>query len=565
MERNAQSQWNSRDVARLLALVEKDRRFYQDVLASMPVALAVLDEDRTIVSFNRAFRTLFDNARPARAKVDRAAEAISGRRIEEVLVTEAERVKIVEGIRNLRVHGIAARDLSIDLWGDVCSVSLITLPDWDDDAGRQTLLVIHRGGGEREPDAAQPASQGTSVSLPHNPVAGSAPKDEDSGSVEQLKLSGLQQIAAGRSAALQGFAARLAHDLNNPLMIISGYAEEMLGAIPADDPHRADAEQILGATERIANITSQLLEFTRKQARPARPVEIASFLRSMVPQIVEKAGPQVSLKIAPGNPLWAAADPDQLRDVLLALASSAREDARRRTNLRITFGSVRIDESSAGFGPGHYARIALHDNGKGYDPERSSGVFESILSKEKDHGAGPALALAYRLVREWGGDIVYTGEPSLGTTFVVYLPVAEPLASETPATSESSRSPAEPPRPTVLVVDDEGDIRSLVAKILRREKYDVLEAGSVSEALAAASEHRGSLDLLVSDVMLPDRSGRELAEQLREALPSLKVLYISGYTEDESVRLGTRPTGAKFLQKPFTLGALLGKVREALQ
>jgi PAS domain S-box-containing protein len=565
MERISQNQWSSKEVARLLALVESDRRFYQQILAVLPVPLAVLSEDRTILTSNRAFRSLLGETK----------ESLAGKRIEEAIGTSPSAARLIEKIRDVQVHKIESQDFSVEIRGRLLQASLAALSDWEDETS-QTLLVLQTA--TQAPSALvseQPLqARVVPVAQPEPAIRRKEAPKESAANLE-AKLTERQQITAARAEAIQGLAARLAHDLNNPLMIITGYAEEMLGGIPADDPHRADAEQIMAATERIASITSQLLQVTRKQAKPPQRVDIAALLRKLKPQISEAAGNQIEVEIAATGNLAALADPSQLQDVILALASSNREDARARTSLQITCTAVDLDAANASptLEPGRYTRMALHDNGKGFDANKSVGVFETILTRDgvtKERSAAAALARAYQLVREWGGDIVYTGEASVGTTFLVYLPFAEPGAAEEEPAIRSTVAlrkapPAEPPRPTVLVVDDEADIRSLIAKILRREKYNVLEAGNVEEGLAAAAAHKGSLDLLVSDVMLADRSGRELAEKLREKLPTLKVLYISGYTDDESVRSGIRPAGAKFLQKPFTLGALLGKVREALQ
>jgi CheY-like chemotaxis protein len=196
-------------------------------------------------------------------------------------------------------------------------------------------------------------------------------------------------------------------------------------------------------------------------------------------------------------------------------------------------------------------------------------VFEGFLSKQGETAVGPALARAYAIVREWGGDIAFFSEPFRGSTFLVYLPhCVAPVVSEPAPVVEPEPVIVEPPveivRETILLVEDEAGIRALVRKILRRENYNVLEAGSAEEAMAMASAAPGRIDLLITDVMLPVASGRELAERIRETRQDLKVLYISGYTDDDAVRTGAIPPGSRFLQKPFTLGALVGKVKESL-
>jgi hypothetical protein len=332
-------------------------------------------------------------------------------------------------------------------------------------------------------------------------------------------------------------------------MIISGYAEEMLNPLEANDPRRAELEQILAATERISSLTAQLLQYTRKQASPAERVDLAA--------VVSGLGGKVETRAA--KPVWAMANQQQLEEILPVLVSIMKED---RTPIVVTCDTAAITEhiADASLAPATYARVTVAASGFVMEAEKRKVIFESFLHKTSGRSMGAALARAYALVREWGGELGFESEASRGSVFTMYLPLAEPEAE----TKTAAARPADAQRETILVVDDEAGIRSLIAKILRREHYRVLEAGTATEAAAIAATHVGAIQLLVTDVMLPDRNGRQLAEGLVQALPKLKVLYISGFTDDESVRAGTFPPGARFLQKPFTLGALIGIVRETL-
>jgi CheY-like chemotaxis protein len=190
-----------------------------------------------------------------------------------------------------------------------------------------------------------------------------------------------------------------------------------------------------------------------------------------------------------------------------------------------------------------------------------------VLAKDP---ADAAIARAYSTAREWGGDIAFSSQPFRGSAFTIYLPRARPPAEPAPAPVpappvELPVPVSEPALETILLVEDEAGIRALVRKILTRERYRVLEAGSAEEASEVAGSFEGRIDLLLTDVMLPGMGGRDLAERLRESLPDLRVLYVSGFTDDESVRAGGFPPGSKFLQKPFTLSALVAHVREALE
>ena len=497
MERVDFEQWKPKEVARLLALVEGGRRYYQNLVAMLPVPLIVLSSDRSVVFANRAFRQVFGLR----------AEDLGRMSIDQILPSD----RLIEKIRDLHVHGIAQPGFSVEAGEKLFRIAMVPIRSLDEETEFETLLMVE---------------DVSAAALAEAPLA--APPQQ----VEQ------RQLAAARNAALQGLSARLAHDLNNPLMIITGYAEELLLGLKKDDPQRSNVEQILEATQRIADLTAQLLQFTRKQANPPQPVDLSSILAEL-----KAASAAVNVRAA--KPVWALADAEQLQEILLTLVRAACEGA---GDPRASIACDTVSQPSA------WARITVSGNGRGLDARQRAAAFETFVGKET---AGPALARAYSIVREWGGDITVSSEPSGGATFTIYLPPAQPGPVAVPAPS--------PQRETILVVDDEANIRTLVAKILRRERYNVLQAGNAQEAFAAASKYEGPIHLLITDVVLPGESGRQIAERMRQALPNLKVLYISGFSDDESVRTGNFPPGSKYLQKPFALGALIGKVREALE
>ena len=622
MDRTDFEPWKGKEVAKLLALVESQRRYYQDLISALPVGLVVLSAKRSVMSSNRAFRQAFEVR----------GEDLRGKSIEQLLPSD----RLIENIRSTMVHGIAQPPLQVEHAGKLWRVAILPLRNWDEEMEMETLLVVEDLTGLRvgapaaAPQTASPFDnlpgviwhadaaglQFTSVNGGVEHLLGYAaahwlktpnffaqrihPEDRDAvltlyrAAVQQSReasaefravtaagqfawcretvrlagagvLTGIltvigqrrhieqMQITAERNSALHGLSARLAHDLNNPLMIISGYAEEILRPLAANDPRRGELEEILAATERISNLTAQLLEFTRKQAGAAERVDLAGVLAGL-------AEPSVEIRAA--KPVWAKANRKQLEEILAALVSAVKE---QRARVTITCDTAAITEQVAGaaFAPGTYARLTLAIPGRGMDPDKRKAIFESFLHKETDRPVGAALARAYALVREWGGELGFESEATQGSTFTMYLPLAEvePAPSQAPS---ATAVPAEASRETILVVDDEAGIRALIVKILRRERYRVLEAGSAAEAVAAAAAHAGPIQLLLTDVMLPDRNGRQLATQLLETRPRLKVVYISGFTDDDVVRAGAFPPGARFLQKPFTLGALMGTVREAL-
>jgi signal transduction histidine kinase len=374
-----------------------------------------------------------------------------------------------------------------------------------------------------------------------------------------------QLLSGGRFEALYGFAGRLAHDLNNPLMIVTGYAEELMQALKPNDPLRQEAGEILGAARRIGGIAAQLTELARRQGKPATRVNVGDAIVNLRSKMAAAAGQRVAMEMnANPEPVLAMADPGQLGEVLSAVIAGARKSTpRERTRVIIGWDVETVAErlSPTALAAGKYARITVRDDGHGLDAEQAAGVFDPVLSKTGDPvsaAAALALARAYSLVHEWGGDIAFTSEPGQGSTFSIYLPYIEPEREpEGAPVVRPANVPGGQPA-TILVVEDESGIRELIRKILLRERYRVLEAASAEEALTVAQKQ--SIDLLITDVMLPGMHGPELARRMQQTAPRLKTLFISGFTGEETV-----PAGARVLAKPFTLGALLERVRAALE
>ena len=639
MERTELEQWKAKEVARLLALVETERRYYQEMVALLPLPLVVLSADRAVSSANRAFRQTFGLK----------SKDLRGKTIEQILPSD----RLVEKIREVHTTGVSQIAFPLEHNERLFTVGIVPIRNWDDESEVETLLLVQEASETRTATPIErpverlgeiPAIvwEADPATLEFQSVRGDVsallgytaehwtgtreffegrihPEDRRStlefyyaviarGSgdasaefrgitatgatvwvreairVKSGILTGVmtsiaarkqledQLLRSGRSDALQSVASRLAHDLNNPLMIVTGYAEEMRNTLREDDPLRADIEQILTATGRISGIAGQLLNYTRRQAHPASPVNVTRTLAQMEEQIAQAAGEGCMVHLGAAETVWAMADQAQLEEIILELVSRDREDARERSHVSIGCEVDTIAEHLPGatLAPGTYALLTIHDDGQGLDRANRAAVFEGFLSKPGDKTAGTALARAYAIVREWGGDIAFFSEPFLGSTFLVYLPHSAAPAEIPPVVMEKTEPvvaapPVEIFRETILLVEDEAGIRALVRKILRRENYNVLEAGSAEEAMAMASAAPGRIDLLITDVMLPVASGRELAERIRETRPDLKVLYISGYTDDDAVRTGAIPPGSRFLQKPFTLGALVTKVKESLK
>lgn len=644
MERSEFEQWRSKEVARLLSLVETERRYYQEIVAALPVPLAVLAADHSIVWANRSFRRLF-NLR---------AEDVRRREIDKILPIP----EFSAWIDAARAQSAGPAVMALEIAGEPARLAAMPIRSSEDEDG-ETLLMLEIG-----VTAAAPVSATPQVTAPTGPlvppdlpaivwtadaestdfrtVAGAAeeflgypishwmnrpgffeerihPDDRASvmdlyrhllkrggdGSAEfravtasgqsfwcresirvkvaegvPFGITGVltdvsrrkqleqQLLSSGRLEAVQKLAGRLAHDLNNPLMIINGYSEELLESLEPAHPLRNDAQEIVTATNRIAGVTAKLTDLTRKQAQASQAVNVADLLGSLQSRLTQAAsGARVEF-VPVRTPVLANANEAQLAEAILTLAAPTRDSAMDRTRLTVSCAIEKIAERMpiATLPTGLYAAITLRDDGRGMEPTELAGVFDPVLNPAKPEGL--VYAKVHSLIRQWGGDIGCSSELHQGTSFTIYLPAAgESLAEpeETGPVVQPEPAPVpEPERETILVVDDEAGIRGLMRKILKRERYVVIEAATAEEALQKAAEQGGPIQLLLTDVMLPGMLGPELARKLYATDPKLKVLYISGYTQDESVRAGEYPPGARFLAKPFTLGALLGKVRETL-
>ena len=586
MERGDFGHWSARDVARLLALLEAQLGYYHEIAAALPLPLAVVSKDRSILWTNRAFRQRFGTRVPEMGFTEIPVRAWHDEDETETLLVLEERLPPVPS---------SAGGVPGDLPGIVWRADAVTLAFRSVEGDAEAMFGYPAAHWLSHPDFFEgrlhPDDRGATMALYRSVLNGGGEASSEYRTTsglwcrETIRVSGgtvtgvitnitarktmeRQLLSAGRFEALYGFAGRLAHDLNNPLMIVTGYAEELLQALKADDPLRQEAGEILGAARRIGGIAAQLTEFARRQGKPASKVNISDLILNSRSKIVAAAGEGVAVELtANPEPLLALADPGQLGEVLTAVVAGARKGApRERARVVIAWDVAMVAErlSPTALAAGKYARITVRDdvkdNAQGLDAEQAAGVFDPVLSKTGDPAsAAAALALprAFSLVHEWGGDIAFASEPGQGSIFTIYLAHVEPEGA--PVTRPSARTePKSDKPPAILVVDDEAGIRELIRKILVREHYRVEEAASAEEAITISQ--RQPIDLLITDVMLPGIHGPELARRMQQALPGLKTLFISGYTGEEHV-----PAGAQLLLKPFTLAALLQKVREALK
>ena len=371
---------------------------------------------------------------------------------------------------------------------------------------------------------------------------------------------------AQKMEAVGRLAGGIAHDFNNLLMVISGYTEVALGHMDEAHPLRAKVHAIQQASDRATMLTRQLLAFSRRQMLELKVVEVNAIVQDMERLLRPLIGERVELttKLSP-DAGRTRADAGQLEQVLMNLVVNSKDAMPEGGRIAIETKSVTLDDSHRGeqtfIRPGGYVVLSVTDNGQGMDKETQSRIFEPFFTtKEKGKGTGLGLSTVYGIVKQSGGYILVHSEVGRGTTFHIYLPrVHEEV--ELHSAAPAARA-ADGGTETVLLVEDEESVRQLVRETLEARGYRVLEAENGQAALDAVAAQSGVIDLLITDVVMPEMGGHELAERLLKERPKMKVIYLSGYTEEALVE--GKIDGKAFLQKPFTLQILARKVREVL-
>jgi PAS domain S-box-containing protein len=370
--------------------------------------------------------------------------------------------------------------------------------------------------------------------------------------------------------AIGRLAGGIAHDFNNLLMVISGYSEFLLERLGPEPALRGPAKEIATAAERATSLTRQLLAFSRKQMLAPKVLDLNAVVTENLKMLTRLIGEDIDLVMIPGAELGAVkADPGQVEQVILNLAVNARDAMPQGGRLTIETANVTLDEAYARLHapvqPGEYTMLAITDTGVGMDSDTQMHIFEPFFTTKGPKGTGLGLSTVYGIVKQSGGYIWVYSEPSKGTSFKIYMPhvTAEEVAAvEHPAALAAA--PVETPRETILVVEDEVNLRRLTRQFLENQGYTVVEAADGAAAVQICVAHQGTIHLLLTDVIMPGMNGRELAQRVSEIRPNMKVLYMSGYTENAIGHNGTLDAGITLLQKPFTLQALKTKVREVL-
>jgi len=385
--------------------------------------------------------------------------------------------------------------------------------------------------------------------------------------ITEERQLGRQLQQAQKMEAIGRLAGGVAHDFNNLLSVILGYSEQVMTGLGAGNVFHGKVSQIRKAGERAAGLTRQLLAFSRKQIIEPRILDLNALIGGTEKMLRRLIGEDVELVTRLGGRLGRVkADPGQLEQILMNLAVNARDAMPQGGRLTFETANVEFHEDLAredpDARPGRYVMFAVRDTGAGMTPEVKAKIFEPFFTtKEPGKGTGLGLATVYGIVRQSDGYITVDSEPGSGTTFSVYLPLVEE-----PADEERPRAAAAVPRgvETVLVVEDEDEVRELLCDSLAQLGYTVLAARDGAQAMALSRRHPTPIHLLLTDVVLPGPSGREVATELTRLRPELSVLYASGYTDDEVVRHGVLEHGLAFLQKPFSQADLARKVREVL-
>jgi len=656
MERDLE-QLNPREVARLLALVETERRYYQEIVASIPVGLLILSADLNIASSNREVRKIFGL---------RSGDPLRGK-IEQFLPPS-----ILEKVREVMNTGTPLIKIPVSVPGEpesILKVSIRPIRNWDDASQQEALLTIEGANG------ASGASHGTELDETPLPVAGlldsldaviwaadlpsknflyvnekaqellgfpvekwletpsfwadriyAEDRDwmlrgydhaieawarhhceyrantsygkvvwlresarilqDDAGQarhlvglaldVTQQRLLETQYVQAQRVEAASRLASRAAHEIANQVMVISGYAEDLLTTLDADSPMRADVREISAATSRLRTLMEQLSSAVKAQPLSADPIDLNDLLKSLEPQLRANLSPSqhLDLKLFPAT-IAVRAQGNELRQTIAALVERARRASPEGGHITIECAPEEIEgmlgRPEPTLRPGVYAVLSIEDDGASIDPQTRSALFETWIQTPAGAETEPSLAQVYQWVRQWGGDIAVSSRAPHGSIFKIYLSRvgeltdAPHLADRTEAPPEVS-APAPPPPPvhlkSILVVSEESGIRTLLSKMLRRENYRVMEATGLEDAIKQGTEAAGKLNLLIADASLPRVTESQSISRLQQSSPDLKLLFLTDVGESDELK--ALPNGAEYLQKPFTLKALVSKAKELL-
>ena len=385
--------------------------------------------------------------------------------------------------------------------------------------------------------------------------------------ITELKRLEEGLLQAQKMEAIGTLAGGIAHDFNNMLSAILGRSELMLLGMAKDDPQRSNLQEILRATQRSADLTKQLLAFARKQAISPKVLDLNSVVEDSLKMLRRLIGEDIELIWHPSTRLWAVKmDPTQVDQLLTNLCVNARDAIAGVGTITIETKNRQLDQEyctvDTEFKPGEYVMLAVSDDGCGMDKQTLESAFEPFFTTKKvGEGTGLGLATAYGIVKQNDGFINVFSEPGMGTTFELFLPKSTQALEDSAKASDISIAKG---TETVLVVEDEASILDLISNVLERFGYTVLAARSPSQAIDMVADYQGIIHLLITDVVMPEMNGKALRDQIVRHRPTIKVLFMSGYTSNVIMHRGILENDVHFLQKPFSINVLARSVRKAL-
>ncbi|MFZ5762779.1 MAG: PAS domain S-box protein [Thermodesulfobacteriota bacterium] len=512
------------------ALRQSEQRFRSLVEEIPTIAVQGYDRERRIVFWNKASEQLYGFTK----------EEALGQRLEELVIPPAMRAEVVNAVSNWITRGI-------------------TIPPGE--------LLLQGKGGRPIHVFSSHAMQTNSLGEPVMYCIDIDLTDRKRAEEEKRHLQS-QLLQAQKMESIGRLAGGVAHDFNNMLQTILGYCDLTLQQVDAGNPLHENLVEIGKAARRSADLTRQLLAFARKQTASPRVLDLNDTLAGMLKMLQRLIGENIDLVWVPGHDLWRVRiDPSQLDQILANLAVNARDAIADIGRITIATENAPLDAEFCATHPdctpGDYVLLSVHDTGCGMDQTTLAQIFEPFFTtKEQGKGTGLGLATVYGIIRQNDGLLLVESTPRHGTAFNIYLPrVAEAPAESLPASVVTAPAGG---TETVLLAEDEVAILNLAKAILELGGYTVLTARSAAAALERAQEHAGSIHLLITDVVMPEMNGHELARQLCARRPETRCLYMSGYTADIIARHGVLREGMHFIQKPFTVADFTGAVRRAL-
>ncbi|QTA79573.1 Two component system sensor response regulator/histidine kinase, PAS domain-containing [Desulfonema limicola] len=508
--------------------LRKSEELQRAMIAASPLAIIGLDPDGLVQSWNKSAQNMFGwNEKEVLGKFlpivpENQYEAFTSLRNS---VMEGDAISQVELMRQRRD-------------GSLIEISLSAAPIYDKNGRAAAIISVIQDITERR----------------------QSEKERD-------KLQS-QLFQAQKMESVGRLAGGVAHDYNNMLSVILGYTEMALAKLEPGHQLSYDLKEIMAAAQRSADITRQLLAFSRQQTIAPRVLYLNQAIADMLNMLRRLIGEDIDLAWHPLESLLPVyMDPSQVDQILVNLCVNARDAIADVGNITIETGIKTFDQAycaeNAGFVPGTFVLLSVSDDGCGMDRDTREHIFEPFFTTKKPgRGTGLGLAMVYGIVRQNKGFINIYTEPDQGTAFRIYLPPHKDLTEQVQDTK-----PAVPDRcgnETIMVVEDEQTILKMTRMMLERLGYKVLTAGSPGKAISLAGKYPGNINMLITDVVMPDMNGRELSEQLQSLYPDIKILFMSGYTANVIAHRGVLEKGVNFIQKPFSINDLASRVREVL-